>query len=452
LEAAGAHVLVLTNSDHRDFVTGFGLAVVGTAGSCREDHRRPEFVKGIETGDFKAFFAWQFGEKRRQMAEISEKECEAVECFAPDLIYATPLTYENACRMSDRLGTPMILGSLFPALNPLSMQGFRPFQPPKHITLVHWSESVAEVPRWLRRTHHAMGFLVVEEKQRESRAAGGLSDAFGSDAELRRLEAFVEAGAPPVYLGWGSMIVPRRVAAVAVRALRHAGLRGVLLGGWAKLDASALEGEPDQEELEKYAAENILFVGSAPHEWLFPRCTATVHHGGAGTVAAALRAGVPTVVTPCGLDQHDNARLVERCGCGVGLGHISGLAAEGLAAALVRCRDDEEMRARCSSMGARLRSEDGLGAAVAAIDRYLARKARESKAEVVMHTAESTGADALDSTKQDEPSWGWHAATAALLPIAAGFRIAALCIGERRPASDGVAMSVAPETAAATAA
>merc|ERR1740120_139831 len=130
---------------------------------------------------------------------------------------------------------------------------------------------------------------------------------FGGEVDRQRLEEFLARGAPPVYMGWGSMIVPASVTGLAVRALRQAGLRGVILGGWAGLGAQMLEPELDREELEKYAADSVLFMQSAPHEWLFPRCIATVHHGGAGTVAAALRSGVPTVITPCFGDQPDNA-------------------------------------------------------------------------------------------------------------------------------------------------
>jgi len=371
LEEAGCHVRLLTNADHEEFVSSFGLEVVGTADSCRENFKRPEFVHGIATGDFMPFFAWEHGKRQRHMSEISQKERDAVESFGPDIIYATPLTYENACRMSERLGVPMILGSLFPAWNPLSMLGVRPFQPPKHPTLIHWSPALAKVPQWLRKSHHVTGFLVVEEQEREKQGPQQQTAAFGGDAELRRLEQFLAAGEPPVYMGWGSMIVPERTACLAVRALRRAGLRGVVLGGWARLGAHMPEGEPDQKELEEYIADNVLFVQSAPHEWLFPKCAATVHHGGAGTVAAALRSGMPTVITPCGLDQPDNARIVEASGCGVALGQISVLTVEDLARALARCTEDPEMRERCRAMGERLRSEDGLHATVAAIDRCL---------------------------------------------------------------------------------
>lgn len=172
-----------------------------------------------------------------------------------------------------------------------------------------------------------------------------------------------------MYIGWGSMMAvsPEHMADVAVRALKLSGLRGVVLGGWAKLNLDKLP-----EDLVDYAKENVLFVASAPHEWLFPQCCATVHHGGAGTTAAALRAGVPTVITPCLFDQFDHAHLVSKGGCGVGLRALSKVKGKELAAALTRCTTDDAMIARAAELGEGLQKEDGLTQAVATVDKFVA--------------------------------------------------------------------------------
>merc|ERR1719480_268773 len=96
-------------------------------------------------------------------------------------------------------------------------------------------------------------------------------------------------------------------------------LRGVILGGWAKLDAAKLQDQQDTQEMLRYVEDNVLFVQTAPHEWLFPQCSAIVHHGGAGTTAASLRSGVPSIVTPCLMDQFENAEVTQRSGAGMGL-------------------------------------------------------------------------------------------------------------------------------------
>lgn len=104
------------------------------------------------------------------------------------------------------------------------------------------------------------------------------------------LEDFLGAGPPPVLIGFGSMASGdgERLSEIAVRALRRAGLRGVLQAGSAGLAADG---------------DDVLTIGDVPHALLFPRLAAVVHHAGAGTSAAALRAGVPAVTVPVTADQ-----------------------------------------------------------------------------------------------------------------------------------------------------
>ncbi|RJL35747.1 glycosyltransferase [Bailinhaonella thermotolerans] len=102
-----------------------------------------------------------------------------------------------------------------------------------------------------------------------------------------RLVAFLERGDPPVYVGFGSMVPgdPQALTATVLEAVRRCGRRAVLATGWGGLRPPA-------------PAADVLVIEEAPHDWLFPRVAAVVHHGGIGTVAAALRAGVPQVVRP----------------------------------------------------------------------------------------------------------------------------------------------------------
>lgn len=161
------------------------------------------------------------------------------------------------------------------------------------------------------------------------------------------------------------------MACLAVRALRLAGLRGVVLGGWAELGAEKLRGQPDSDELLAYAKENVIFVNTAPHEWLFPQCVATVHHGGSGTTAAALRSGRPTIVTPCAFDQFFNARMVADSGAGLALPQVAAVIPQQLADALRRATTDRALIERAAALGEQLRAEDGLAAAVSAVDRFV---------------------------------------------------------------------------------
>jgi vancomycin aglycone glucosyltransferase len=121
-----------------------------------------------------------------------------------------------------------------------------------------------------------------------------------------RVEAFLERGAAPIYIGFGSMIAPRapELVAQAVAAVRAVGRRAVIAGGWAALERHIKE------------ADDLITVDNVPHSLIFPKVVAAVHHGGAGTTTAAARAGVPQVLLPHILDQYYWADRIEVLGLG----------------------------------------------------------------------------------------------------------------------------------------
>lgn len=174
------------------------------------------------------------------------------------------------------------------------------------------------------------------------------------------LAAFLDAGDPPVYVGFGSMTDAdaAQVVEIVTAALAQTGQRAVLLGGWAGLGSGEL---PD----------NIQCVPSAPHDWLFPRCAAIVHHGGAGTTAAALRAGRPQVVVPFFADQPWWAQMVSERGVSAATIPRKALTASKLAAAIQRATSDDAMQARARELAGALEKEDGIADAVELIERYL---------------------------------------------------------------------------------
>jgi sterol 3beta-glucosyltransferase len=166
---------------------------------------------------------------------------------------------------------------------------------------------------------------------------------------------FLEAGPPPVYVGFGSMagFDPGATARLVTEAL--AGRRAVLAAGWGGLAAGAL---PD----------TVCPIEAASHDWLLPRVGLAVHHGGAGTTAAAARAGVPQVVIPHLGDQPFWAARVHALGAAPAPLERRTLTAERLAAAI---RDAERplVRRAAAALGARIRAEDGVGEAVRIIER-----------------------------------------------------------------------------------
>ncbi len=168
-------------------------------------------------------------------------------------------------------------------------------------------------------------------------------------AELVR---FLKAGPPPVYIGFGSPGTrqPLEIVASVVRALETHRLRGVLAL------ASEIENLP--------LPDTILPIAKAPHAWLFPRVAAVVHHGGAGTTAASLRAGVPTLVTPLAVDQFFWGKRVEALGVGPRPVPQRSLTAARLAHALEQATQTEAMRARAQALGKAIQAEDGVQRAV----------------------------------------------------------------------------------------
>ncbi|MEV6250382.1 glycosyltransferase [Streptomyces sp. NPDC051742] len=120
------------------------------------------------------------------------------------------------------------------------------------------------------------------------------------------LVTFLDAGEPPVYVGFGSMPLggSKELARVAVEALRARGLRAIVSRGWAGLDVVD-------------DGDDCLAVGEVNHQALFARVAAVVHHGSAGTTTTAARAGVPQVVVPQGADQPYWAGRVSALGVGV---------------------------------------------------------------------------------------------------------------------------------------
>ncbi|UCC51249.1 MAG: hypothetical protein JSV68_19395, partial [Anaerolineaceae bacterium] len=132
------------------------------------------------------------------------------------------------------------------------------------------------------------------------------------------------------------------------------------------LDTSTDEGK----RLYAWAEKNIFEIESCPHDWLFPQCAAVVHHGGAGTLAAGIHAGRPTIVCATQGDQPFHGSLVQTRGIGKYLGMIgsSKLTAESLSAGIDEVTTDESIITAAQVMSAQIQAEDGLANAISLID------------------------------------------------------------------------------------
>ncbi|MBC9820796.1 glycosyltransferase [Terrabacter sp. MAHUQ-38] len=187
----------------------------------------------------------------------------------------------------------------------------------------------------------------------------------GSDGLSGPVAEFLADGPAPVYVGFGSMPTPDPTGVVrgVVDVLSSLELRGVVSEGLSGLTLDGLPVEP---------AGRVLAVGSTPHDLLFPRCSVIVHHGGAGTTAAAVRAGVPQVVVPHAADQPYWGRRMADLGVAPPPIARKDLTPARLRVALEVALSVEARRA-AYALGEQVRAEDGAGDAARLVDAYLSR-------------------------------------------------------------------------------
>ena len=174
------------------------------------------------------------------------------------------------------------------------------------------------------------------------------------EPERGRIEEFLAAGEPPVYVGFGSMSTQDAAGTMAsiLEALVRTGRRGIVSSGGAGLASVGAE------------SDDVLVVGSVPHSWLLPQCAGAIHHGGAGTTAAALAAGIPQGVVAHIGDQPYWGRRVFELGVGASPIRRHQLDADSLTAMITDVVDPVR-KLRAAALGDRIRSEDGVARAVA---------------------------------------------------------------------------------------
>jgi sterol 3beta-glucosyltransferase len=173
---------------------------------------------------------------------------------------------------------------------------------------------------------------------------------------------FLSAGEPPLYIGFGSMagFDHQKLLHAAVRAI--GGRRALFQPGWSGADSTSLPA-------------NIFRIDDTPHDWLFPKVSLAIHHGGAGTAHSAARAGIPSVVIPFAGDQYFWAERLRQLG--VAAARIPAKHAdEGALRRAIEFAESAATRVRAAGLGDKMAREDGLRSAVSAIEMEMARFAR----------------------------------------------------------------------------
>ncbi|NUQ85697.1 MAG: glycosyltransferase family 1 protein [Anaerolineales bacterium] len=218
----------------------------------------------------------------------------------------------------DQLGTRK-----FPILNGFS----------EHVVLrpADWNEHI-----------HITGYWFAEEKRWDP---------------PKGLLGFLDAGKPPVFIGFGSMPVknPRRTTEIILEALERSGQRGILHSGWGGLGEISL---PD----------TVFKIDYAPYNWLFPRMSMIFHHGGSGTTAYALRSGVPSCVIPFVFDQFYWGQRIAKLGVGPTPIPFKKMTAKKLQQAIEGGTRTSEIRRRAAEIGKKVRSENGVRATINLIE------------------------------------------------------------------------------------
>lgn len=383
LKDAGDDVSMATTSDFKEFVESYDIPVVTSKVNIRE---------------FMTQSANSNSDKKPSRMEVFRQFLEdapnAIE--GADFIIYSPASSMAAPHIAEKFGIPSMLGLLQPYLHPTSefpviglprlpfgggynrwtYSVFRSllWLPMKKVinewrvntlglppaksniisklvkdkipTLYGWSPSVLPKPKDWGEHLHVTGYWFLK-------AQAGYQPS-------QELVDFINAGSPPVYVGFGSMSNKNAEhdAEIVLSALRQAGVRGIIASGWHGLKTSDIN-------------DDILVIDDAPHDWLFPQMSAVIHHGGAGTTAAGLKSGVPSIIVPTRGDQPFWARRIEELGVGLFPCTRKKLNVDDLANAIKQAVSDEQMQMKAKQLSQQICREDGVQEAAKIIRDYI---------------------------------------------------------------------------------
>ena len=392
LQDAGYFVRLVTHESYERFVRSYGLDFWPVKGNVQELMQTEEVRLLLEKGNFLAITSFTVREARRAALNWAEEGLAG--CQGLDLLLAGIGGLNVGLALAEKLELPFLPAYVIPftptaafpgALFPQSLtrlggvvnrwthhltrqvmwQGYRradnqareqvlslpaaPFWGPHRAnrlrrapTLYGISPSVVPKPADWGGNIHVTGYWFLEAEP-EWTPPPALVD-------------FLQKGPAPVYIGFGSMTQrkPEETADLILRAVAQTQQRAVILSGW---DGFRKQELPD----------TVFVVDSVPHDWLFAQVAAVVHHGGAGTTAAGLRAGIPSIVVPFFGDQPFWGYQVKALGVGPAPIPRAKLSTERLAQAIHQAVHDQPLRQRAADLGAKIRGEDGVAEAVAIV-------------------------------------------------------------------------------------
>ncbi len=389
LIARGHDVQIAAPEQHETLVTERGVPYAALPGELLALIDTPEGKSALAGGEgFGAGFKL-LKYVRPMMRRLLDQEWRAIEAFGADLIIYHPKSIA-APHIAEKLALPSILASPLPGFTPtkafpsplLPFTSLGQLNRASHALAIHGAKVLfGKVLREWRvsslgitgsRGRTPIGTIYAYSPHVLPKPADWGQDVLVSgywflDSPTWQmpagLEAFLGAGTPPIYIGFGSMpgIDSDRLTAIVVEALDRSGNRGVLATGGGALAAVR-------------TAHHVHFISGAPHDRLFPHMKAAIHHGGAGTTGASLRAGKPMAICPFFGDQPFWARRVAALGAGPAPLSRKSLTVEALAEAIAAMADPR-MQRKATLLAAAIEVENGVEQAVHFIEQRATRSA-----------------------------------------------------------------------------
>jgi UDP:flavonoid glycosyltransferase YjiC (YdhE family) len=385
LQNAGHDVRLVSHSNFESLITSYGLEFWSFGNNVKEAVENDEMRALTEKGNFLLLMAKMAKEAQREVLRFAEGGLLAAQGM--DIVLSGIGGLFIGAAIAQKLNIPLVQAYVFPftptkefssVLTPklptlfnrfshqiarqLMWQGFRsadaiarkkvlnipaapllgPYdsKPTRNMPILYgFSPSVIPAPSDWNGNTHITGYWFVDETN-DWQPPSALLD-------------FLRSGSSPVYIGFGSMSNrnPEQTADLVIQALTLTNQRAILLSGWGGLQKNNVPN-------------SIFMIDSIPHSWLFPRVSAVVHHGGASTTAAGLRAGIPSIIIPFFGDQPFWGQRVAELGVGSKPIPRKKLTAEKLANAIREAITNEDMRQRAARLGKQIQAENGIESAV----------------------------------------------------------------------------------------
>ena len=397
LKEAGHPVSVLASQDFQELITAHGLEFFDLGGSMETVAQSMEGL--LEQGNFIKILSSMGPAAQRLVSQAAVNGLVA--CQGSDLILGGLGGLFVGLALSEKLGITFVPAYLYP------------FTPTREFPSVLSPLPQTRLPTWANSLSHRLAqqmmwqtFRAADNKARSQVLQIAPAPFWGPFASLQQKEQtilygyspqvipfpedwgdlvhvtgywflepspgweppialvnFLQSGPPPVYIGFGSMVnsKPEETADLVLQALERTGQRGALSSGWGGLKKENLP-------------ETVFMMGSIPHNWLFPKMAAIVHHGGVGTTAAGLWAGIPAIVTPFFGDQPFWGQRVYELGVGPRPIPRQRLTVDRLAESIRCAVSDTVMREKAARLGERIRAENGMARAVAVIEQSSGHK------------------------------------------------------------------------------